>query len=82
MDESQIYTELTTVFRNVLDDDTLVLRPDLTAHDVDTWDSFAHVSLTVAAEGRFGVKFKTAELESLQNVGQFVELIGRKLASK
>ncbi len=82
MDEKQIYSELTLVFRNVLDEDSLVLRPDLTAHDVEAWDSLAHVSLVVAAEKQFGIKFKTAELESLQNVGQFVSLIGHKLSLK
>ncbi len=82
MDEQQIYTELTGVFHDVFDDDSLVLRPDLTAHDVQDWDSLTHVNLIVAAEHRFGVKFKTAELESAQNVGQFVQLIAAKLDAK
>jgi len=82
MDEKQIYTELTSVFREVFDDDTLVLRPDLTAKDVEAWDSLNHVNLIVAAESHFGIKFKTAEVESLQNVGHFVQLIGQKLAAK
>jgi acyl carrier protein len=80
MDEKQIYTELTAVFRDVLDDDSIVLRPDLTARDVESWDSLNHVNLIVATEGHFHIKFKTAEIESLQNVGHFVQLIGQKLA--
>lgn len=82
MTEQQIYTELTGVFHDVFDDDTLVLRPDLTAKDVPGWDSFAHINLIVAAEGRFHVRFKTAELESMQNVGHFVQIIEQKLAQK
>jgi acyl carrier protein len=82
MTENQIYTDLTAVFRDVFDDDTLVLTPELTARDVPGWDSFTHINLIVAAEGRFHVRFKTAELESMQNVGHFVQLIGQKLAQK
>ena len=82
MEEKQIYSELTTVFRDVFDDDELVLRPDLTARDVEAWNSLAHVSLIVAAESHFGIRFKTSELESMQNVGDFVSLIGKKLKAK
>jgi len=67
------------VFRDVFDDDDVVLTPDTTANDIDGWDSQTHVLLIVAAEQRFGVKFRTAELESLKNVGHFAELIRAKL---
>ena len=82
MDEKQIYAELTTVFRNILDDDNLLLRPDLTASEVPGWDSLMHINLIVAVESHFGIRFKTAELESLQNVGHFVQLIGQRVALK
>jgi acyl carrier protein len=82
MTEQQIYTDLTGVFHDVFDDDTIVLRPDLTAKDVAGWDSFAHINLIVATEGRFHIRFKTAELESLQNVGHIVQLIEQKIAQK
>ena len=81
MQDEQIYAELTEIFRDVLDDDTLVLRPDLTANDVEEWDSFNHINLIVAVEQRFGIKFQTAELEGMQNVGHLVDLIRKKLAA-
>jgi len=80
MDNTEIYAELTTLFHDILDDDSLVLTPDLTANDVKAWDSLAHVNIIVSAEMRFGIKFHTAELESLRNVGQLVRLIGEKLS--
>jgi acyl carrier protein len=82
MDEQHIYKELTDIFHEVFDDDSLVLKPNLTAKDVPEWDSVTHINIIVAAETRFGIKFKAAELESLLNVGQFVELIGQKLSAK
>src|ERR1700761_5042390 len=64
----QIYAKLTDIFRDVFDDETLVLTPELTASDVPGWDSFNHINLIVATEVQFKIKFKTAELESLRNV--------------
>jgi len=75
MTESEILLGLTQVFRDVFDDDDIVLTPETTAADIEGWDSQAHVNLIVAAEVRFGVRFRTAELESLHNVGQFAQLI-------
>ena len=79
MQESQIYSQLTDIFHNIFDDDAIALRPDLTARDVPGWDSLTHINLVVAAEFRFRIKFRAAELESLQNVGHFVQLISQKL---
>ena len=80
--EQDIYAGLTQIFRDVLDRDNLELHSDLSAPDVPGWDSFAHVNIIVAAEMRFGVKFMTAELERLCNVGDFASLIAAKIAAR
>jgi acyl carrier protein len=80
MSEEEILQELSSVFRDVFDDETITLRPETTAEDIDGWDSQAHVTLVVATEMRFGVRFRTAELESLRNVGDFVRLIQSRAA--
>ncbi|AIS17869.1 acyl carrier protein [Pseudomonas rhizosphaerae] len=73
-----VLQELTELFRDLFDDESLVLNDDTTADQVEGWDSQMHVMLIVAAEQRFGIKFRTAELESLRNVGQFIQLIDSK----
>lgn len=78
MNEAQILEALTQVFRDVFDDDDIVLTAATTAQDIEGWDSQAHVNLIVAAEMRFGIRFRTAELESLHDVGQFARLIESK----
>ncbi|MGN6374708.1 MAG: acyl carrier protein [Sphingomonas sp.] len=80
MSRPDIYAALTDVMRDVFDDDDIVIGPQTTAADVAGWDSQAHVTLIVAAEQRFGVRFRTAEFEALRNVGDFVALIDAKLA--
>lgn len=82
MTDAQILAALTQVFRDVFDDDDIVLSPEMAADDIDGWDSQAHVILIVAAEVRFGIRFLTAELESLRNVGQFAQLIQSKLGGQ
>jgi acyl carrier protein len=79
MEESAIYQKLTGIFRDVFDDETLVLRPDMTAEDVEDWDSANHINIVVATEAAFGIKFKSAEIEELKNVGEFVAMIEQKL---
>jgi acyl carrier protein len=78
MTQQEIYPRLTRIMRDVLDDDSLVLTPETTAHDVKEWDSVNHVTLIVAIEEAFGIKFKSAELEKMKNVGQLVEQIQKK----
>ncbi len=82
MDQAKIYSQLTEIFRDIFDDDAIVLRPDMTAADIEDWDSFNHINLIVATEAKFGIKFQTSEIESLRNVGHFVELIEKKLAAQ
>ena len=79
MTEAEILEGLTGIVREVLDDDTLTLTHESSAADFPEWDSFKHITIVAATEMRFGVKFKTAEIESLKNTGDFVSLIGKKL---
>lgn len=81
MQQAEIYSKLTDTFRDVFEDDSIVLTPEMTARDIKEWDSFNHINLIVATEGKFKIKFKTSEVESLQNVGHFASLIETKLAA-
>ena len=82
MQQQEIYAQLTTIFHDIFDDDTLVLTPELSAASVPEWDSFNHINLIVAVEARLKIKFQTAELESMNTVGHLVELIQKKLAAQ
>ncbi len=82
MTEAQIYEKLTVLFQDIFDDDHLTIHADTTAGDVAGWDSFNHINLIVSAEAAFGIKIQSAEIEELQNVGQFVKLIHHRLAAK
>ena len=70
-----IWDNLTAIFRDILDDESIVLAPATTAKDVPGWDSITHVLLVVAIEKKFGVKFTAGEIQKMQNVGELVDLI-------
>ncbi len=79
MPTTPVYEQLTEIFREVFDDDSIVLSPNTTAADIDGWDSVGHVSLILAIESRMKMKFKTSEIESLHNVGELAGLVEYKL---
>jgi acyl carrier protein len=80
MQTEEIYAKLTSIVRDVFDDDSIVLNPALTAGQVEGWDSLNHIRLMVSVEKAFGVRFVAAEVGSLKNVGELVALIAAKAA--
>ena len=71
---------LTPVFHQVFDNEAIVLTPDLTADDVDEWDSMSHINLMIAIELEFGIEFDPNEIQSFANVGELITTIEKKLA--
>lgn len=78
MTEAKILEQLVQIFREIFDNNDITLNMDTTAEDIEGWDSFNHINIIVAAEMRFSIKFATAEIEGLRNVGELVELIAKK----
>jgi acyl carrier protein len=76
----EIYKKMTEIFRDVFDDDTLVVTPDMTADDVAEWDSLNHIRLILTVQKAFEVKFSAAQTAGLKNVGELVELVQTKMA--
>jgi len=67
------------IFREILDDDQIVLKNETNAEDIEDWDSLNHVYLIVAIEKEFGVKFNSSEIQKFRNIGGIVECIETKL---
>ncbi|MCG8365021.1 MAG: acyl carrier protein [Pseudanabaenales cyanobacterium] len=82
MSRNQVYEQLITVFQDVFDEDDIQIGDSTSAKDISGWDSMNHINLVLGAEQEFGVKFKTAEVAQLANVGEFVDLILAKLSKQ
>jgi acyl carrier protein len=75
MDDAQIYSLLARVFQDVFDDETIEVTPQLTAKEVEGWDSLTHIRLILSVEKVFKIKFTNSEIAKLQNLGELVALI-------
>ena len=82
MSSEGLLVGLQEIFRDVLDQEDLVLTPHSNAENVPDWDSLAHVNLITAIEKKYKVKFALGELQDLKNVGDMIELLETKLAAK
>lgn len=78
MQRTEIYDKLTDIFRDTFDDPELVLGPQLTADDVDGWDSLYHIRLMLTVQEAFSIKFSALEISNLKNVGDLANLIAAK----
>lgn len=78
MEAPEIWERLHGIFVDVFGDDSLKLTPELSAEDVDEWDSMTHIRLVISVEKAFGMKFSAAEVGGLKNVGDLVQLIQSK----
>ena len=78
MNKNEIVTRLTAVFRDVFDDDSIVINENTTANDIDDWDSIEHINLIGAVEDEFGMRFKMREVSGMKNVGEMINIISER----
>ena len=72
------HEQLVELFRQVFNDDDLVLTDDTTARDIPGWDSVAHINLMFSIEQTFGVRFNGNELAEFKNIGELKRFIAGK----
>ena len=77
----ELRDELNGIFRKVFDDDDINITPEMTANDVDGWDSLSHVNLIVAIESKFKITFSQKELLTFKNVGDLLNSINNKITT-
>lgn len=75
MKNNEIIVKLQEIFRDVLDNESIVLTRETTVDDVDEWDSLSHVQLVIAVEKEFKLKFTSKEIMSWANVGDIIDCI-------
>jgi len=80
VNDAQIIEQLQGVFDDLFQDSSLTVTPDLSAHDVEEWDSLMNVQLMVAAEQQFSISISAVDVENLQTVSDLIRMIRNKLA--
>lgn len=80
MERNTVLAEVQDIFRDVLDEEEIVLTDATSADDIEEWDSLSHIQLIVAIEKHFKIKFTSKEILSWKNVGELVDSTIAKLA--
>lgn len=75
MSREEVFARLNEVFRNMFDDDSIVLNDNTTSDDIEDWDSLEHINLLVSVEQEFNIKFNMNEVTNMKNVGEMVDII-------
>ena len=78
MTYEEIKEKTNPIFRKVFADDSIEIHDEMTAKDVERWDSLNHLTLISSVEESFSIKFKLKELISMKNVGDLLRLIQAK----
>jgi acyl carrier protein len=81
MNQREVISQLQTIFDTVFLE-PVVVTPEMSARDVPEWDSLTHISLMVAVEKSFNVRFRVGEVENTKNVGEFADLILKRRHDK
>jgi acyl carrier protein len=74
MNQAEVIAQLQAIFDNLFLE-PVTLTPASSAKDVPEWDSLTHISLVVAVEKAFAVRFRVGEVENTSSVGEFANLI-------
>jgi len=79
MSAAEISRRLHGVFVDVLEDPHFVMDPTTKMGEIDSWDSFAHITLMLAIESEFGIEFDSDEIGTLLSVGDISAALNRRL---
>ena len=69
---------LTEIFRDVFDQQSLVITLETSAADIEEWDSVGQVNLVLAIESLYGIRLTMTEATEIDTVGDFIEVIKRE----
>ncbi|ANV97312.1 acyl carrier protein [Helicobacter enhydrae] len=77
-----LHARVQDIFRDIFDDDELIITESSNSEEIEDWDSLNHVNLVASIEKAFGIKFALGELQELKNVGEMLDLILKKIGEK
>ena len=79
MTRKEVFNGVQDIFRDIFDEDDMVIEDKTNSDDVEEWDSLNHINLVSAIEKEFKIKFALVELMTLKDVGAMVDLMMDKL---
>lgn len=81
MTHEEVMEKFNQIFRDVFDDESIVVLDETTADDIEDWDSLEHINLIEAVERAFDMKFKMQEVSGMKNVGEMADIVAQRAGS-
>ena len=79
MTREEIFIGVQEIFRDIFDEDDMVIEDKTSSDDIEDWDSLNHINLVSAVEKEFKIRFALGELTTLKDVGGMIDLMIEKL---
>ncbi len=79
MNRDEIFSGVQEIFRDIFDEDDLIIEYSTNSDSIEDWDSLNHINLVSAIEKEFKIKFALGELLTLKDVGAMIDLMLVKL---
>ncbi|MDC1253003.1 acyl carrier protein [Amylibacter sp.] len=79
MNRDKVFYVVQSIFRDIFDEEELIINDSTNSDDIEDWDSLNHINLVSSIEREFKIKFALGELLELKDVGAMIELMLKKL---
>ena len=79
MTREELLNGIQDIFRDIFDEDDMIVEDKTNSDDIEEWDSLNHINLVSAIEKEFEVRFALGELIALKDVGAMIDLMVKKL---
>lgn len=81
MTRQEILTKVEEIFKDLLDDEAFKLTEEMSADDIQEWDSLFHITLIASIEDEFKISISTAEVAKAKNIGVMLDMIEKGLGA-
>jgi len=75
-----VNTEVLSIFRRLLNNPNINIQLSMVTGDLAGWDSFKNVEIILACEEKFCIRFRSKDIDTLNCVGDLINLCETKIA--
>jgi len=80
MTRDQLLNQVQDIFRDIFDEEDIVISYETVADDIEDWDSLEHINIITSVEKHFKIKFAMNEVSGFKNVGNMIDTILNKIS--
>ncbi len=78
MDRDEILKQLSLIFEEVLKQPGLKIDYNMSADDIDGWDSLSNMTIISEIEKKWNVHFKLRDIVRMKNIGDMIDVMIRQ----